>query len=215
MKLLLIGLIIISLAIQARAQNSDSLRITAFEKNHPKYTYNELVKKYSAINQTVDTTEFEYLYYSKYRKNNFSYYDLSAGEQTFREKYNSKRYKESSELGIKLLQLDPTDLKTLLYTSISLAKIGSIDSSAILRNRLEMLIAIIKKYGDGRTKEKAFLTVTISDEHAILELTGSMFYNRKTEIANYFIFDSWDLYSVEKKLSYKLYFRFNSLYTAE
>lgn len=195
------------------SQNVDSIRILSFEKSHQNFSYRELVKKYNTFGLPVDSIEFEYLYYLKYKNPDFSYFDLTSEEKTFRERYNSRDFHESAELGIRLLQKDPTDLKTLLYTSLSFKNLNQADSADEILQRFEMLVRIISKYGNGKTMETAFQVVRISDEHAILEHTDDMFYNRKTKQEHDAIIDSWDIFSVRTKKNYNLYFKFNNLYT--
>jgi hypothetical protein len=194
-------------------QNVDSLRIMSFEKAHPNLNYQKLVQKYKNLPQPADSTEFEYLYYIKYKNHDFSYFDLTSDEKFFRERYNSGKYQESAELGMKLLQKDPTDLKTLLYTAVSFKNINQSDSAAELQKRFNLLINIISKYGDGKTIETSYQVVKISDEHAILENTKDMFYNRKTKQQSDCIIDSWDIFSAKTKKNYQLHFKFNTLYT--
>ena len=194
-------------------QNTDSLRVVSFEKNHPDLNYQNLVQKYNKLSQPADSVEFEYLYYVKYRNQAFSYFDLTSDEKFFREKYNSGKYRESAELGMKLIQKDPTDLKTLLYTAISFIHINEPDSAAELRKRFNLLLSIISKYGDGKTAETSFRVVKISDEYAILENTKDMFYNRKTKQQPDCIIDSWDIFSAPTRKNYQLHFKFNTLYT--
>lgn len=213
MKSLIIIILILFSFTNVSGQNSDSLRILSFEKTHPNLNYQTLVQKYSTLGQPLDSIEFEYLYYLKYKNPDFTYFDLTSEEKHFRERFNSKKYQEAAELGIKLLQKDPTDLKTLLYTSASFKNLNQPDSAAELDNRLGQLITIISKYGDGKTIETSYQLVKISDEHAILERTKDMFYNRKTRKDADCIIDSWDLFSVETKKNYKLNFKFNTLYT--
>jgi hypothetical protein len=194
-------------------QNVDSLRILSFEKTHQNLDYQKLVQKYIKLGQPIDSIEFEYLYYLKYKNPDFTYFDLTAEEKFFRERYNSRKYQESAELGIKLLQKDPTDLKTLLYTSTSFKNINQLDSAAELQKRFDLLTGIISKYGDGKTIETSYQVVKISDEHAILERTKDMFYNRKTKQESDCIIDSWDIFSAITKKNYNLNFKFNNLYT--
>ena len=194
-------------------QNVDSLRILSFEKTHQNLNYQKLVQKYIKLGQPIDSVEFEYLYYLKYKNPNFTYFDLTPEEKFFRERYNSRKYQESSALGIKLLQKDPTDLKTLLYTSTSFTNINQLDSASELQKRFDLLMSLISKYGDGRTIETSYQVVKISDEHAILERTKDMFYNRKTKQEPDCIIDSWDIFSAKTKKNYNLNFKFNNLYT--
>ena len=210
--IIIIILVIFSFKILS-GQNVDSLRIVSFEKTHQNLNYLKLVQKYNNPGQAIDTIEFEYLYYRKYKNQGFSYFDLTSEEQTFRDKFNSGKYHESAELGIKLLLKDPTDLKTLFYTSISLKNNNQLDSAAEFLERFDLLISIISKYGNGRTKETSYQVVKISDEHAILERTKDMFYNRKSTIEFDCIIDSWDIFSAKSKMNYNLYFKFNNLYT--
>ena len=210
--IIIIILVIFSFKILS-GQNVDSLRIVSFEKTYQNLNYLKLVQKYNNLGQAIDSIEFEYLYYLKYKNQDFSYFDLTSEEQTFRDKFNSKKYQESAELGIKLLQKDPTDLKTLFYTSISLKYINQLDSAAEFLERFDLLISIISKYGNGRTKETSYQVVKIADEHAILERTKDMFYNRKSTIESDCIIDSWDIFNAKSKMNYNLYFKFNNLYT--
>ena len=213
MKNLIISILALFSFTVLSGQNVDSLRILSFEKTHQNLDYQKLVQKYINIGQPIDSIEFEYLYYLKYKKQDFSYYDLTSEEQTFRDNFNSRKYQESAELGIKLLQIDPTDLKTLYYTAASLKNINQLDSAAEFLERYDLLISIISKYGNGRTKETSYQVVKISDEHAILERTKDMFYNRKSTIEFDGIIDSWDIFSAKSKKNYNLYFKFNNLYT--
>ena len=185
----------------------------SFEKAHQNLNYQKLVQKYHKLGQPIDSIEFEYLYYLKYKNPDFSYFDLTLEEKFFRARYNSRKYQESAELGIKLLQKDPTDLKTLLYTSTSLKNNIQLDSAAELQKRFDLLISIISKYGDGKTIETSYQVVKISDEHAILEHTKDMFYSRKSHQESDYIIDSWDIFSADKNKNYNLYFKFNNLYT--
>ena len=194
-------------------QNVDSLRILSFEKTHQTLNYQKLVQKYNKLPQPVDSVEFEYLYYIKYKNQDFSYFDLTSDEKYFRERYNSGKYQESAQLGMKLLQKDPTDLKTLLYAAVSFKNTNQPDSAAELQKRVDLLIRIISKYGDGKTIETSYQVVKISDEYAILEHTKDMFYNRKTKQQSDCIIDSWDIFSAKTKKNYQLHFKFNTLYT--
>ena len=173
--------------------------------------YQKLVQKYNNLPQPADTTEFEYLYYLKYKTPDFTYFNMTAEEMFFRERYNSRKYQESAELGIKLLQKDPTELKTLLYTSTSFKNINQSDSAAELLKRFDLLINIISKYGDGKTIETSYQVVKISDEHAILEHTKDLFYNRITKQESNCIIDSWDIFSANKNKNYNLNFKFNKV----
>lgn len=214
LKILIISIIVLLSFLASSGQNVDSLRIIAFEKKHQNLSYQELVQKYNKLEQPVDSLEFEYLYYLKYKNQEFSYFDMTSEEKTYRERYNSRDFNETAELGIRLLQKDPTDLKTLLYTSISFKKLNQSDSADELMRRFEMLVRIISKYGDGKTMETAFRVEKISDEHAILEHTDDMFYNRKTRQEPDSIIGSWDIFSVRTNKNYNLHFTFNNLYTS-
>jgi hypothetical protein len=211
-KILISFLVMFSFPV-LQGQNVDSLRILSFEKTHQNLNYQKLVQKYNKLPQPVDSVEFEYLYYIKYKNQDFSYFDLTSDEKYFRERYNSGKYLESAQLGMKLLQKDPTDLKTLLYTAVSFKNINQPDSAAELQKRLDLLLRIISKYGDGKTIETSYQVVKISDEHAILEQTKDMFYNRKTKQQADCIIDSWDIFSAKTKKNYQLHFKFNTLYT--
>lgn len=213
MKTLIISILSLFSFTVLSGQNVDSLRILSFEKTHKNLNYQRLVQKYSDLRQSIDSIEFEYLYYLKFKIPDFTYFDLTSEEMFFRERYNSRKYQESAKLGIKLLQKDPTDLKTLLYTSISFKNINLSDSAAELQKRFDLLINIISKYGDGKTIETSYQVVKISDEHAILEHTKDMFYNRITKQESYYIIDSWDIFSARNKKNYNLNFKFNKLYT--
>ena len=213
MKNLIISILTLFSFAVLSGQNVDSLRILSFEKTHQNLSYPKLVEKYIKLGQPIDSIEFEYLYYLKYKHPDFTYFDLTAEEKFFRERYNTRKYQESAELGIKLLQKDPTDLKTLLYTSTSFKNINQLDSAAELQKRFDLLIGIISKYGDGTTIETGYQVVKISDEHAILERTKDMFYNRKTMQESDCIIDSWDIFSAKTKKNYNLNFKFNNLYT--
>lgn len=213
MKILIISTIAFLSLHLLYSQNVDSIRILSFEKTHQNLSYQKLVQKYNTFGQTIDSIEFEYLYYLKYKNPDFSYFNLTSVEKSFRESYSSRDFHKSAELGIKLLQKDPTDLKTLLYTSTSLKNINQADSADELLQRFETLVRIISKYGNGKTMETAFQLVKISDEHSILEHTDDMFYNRKTKREPDAIIDSWDLFSVRTKQNYNLHFKFNNLYT--
>ena len=72
--IIIIILVIFSFKISS-GQNVDSLRIVSFEKTHQNLDYLKLVQKYNKLGQAIDTIEFEYLYYLKYKKLDFSYYD--------------------------------------------------------------------------------------------------------------------------------------------
>ncbi|MBK6964665.1 MAG: DUF4919 domain-containing protein [Bacteroidales bacterium] len=213
MKNLIVSILsLISFAVVS-GQNVDSLRILSFEKTHPNLNFQKLVQKYNKLIQPIDSIEFEYLYYLKFKNPDFTYFDLTSEEKFFRERYNSRKYQESAELGIKLLQKDPTDLKTLLYTSISFKNLNQPDSAAELLKRFDLLLNIISKYGDGKTIETSYQVVKISDEHAILEYSKDMFYNRITKQESDCIIDSWDIFSAREKKNYNLNFKFNNLYT--
>ena len=213
LKNILICIIVLSAFKFVDAQNIDSLRVLSFEKAHQNLNYQKLVQKYNKAWLEVDTVELEYLYYLKYKNEDFTYYDLTADEKLFRAKYNSGDYRQSASAGIKLLQKDPTDLKTLLYTAISLKKINQGDSAAAFQHRFDVLLKIISRYGDGKTMETAYQLVKISDEYAILEHSKEMFYNRKTKQQSDCIIDTWDIFNVKTKTSYTLNFKFNNLYT--
>jgi hypothetical protein len=141
-KILISFLVMFSFPV-LHGQNVDSLRIMSFEKTHQNLNYRKLVQKYNKLSQPVDSVEFEYLYYIKYKNHDFSYFDLTSDEKFFRERYNSGKYQESAELGMKLLQKDPTDLKTLLYTAISFKNINQPDSAAELQKRFNLLIILL------------------------------------------------------------------------
>lgn len=193
-------------------QNGDSVRIVTFERTHQNLNYQKLLAKYANPGQPVDSVEFEYLYYLKYKLPGFSYYNLNSEEMVFRDTYDSRDYQKCAGLGIKLLKKDPTDLTTLIYTATSFKNLHKPDSAQLLLRRFDLLISIITKYGDGKTPDSAFRVVKISDEYAILKHKKEMFYNRKTLQEPDCIIDSWDIFNAKTGKNYNLSFKFNNLY---
>jgi hypothetical protein len=190
----------------------DSLQLIEIEKKCQNTNYDILVQKYKNINQLVDTDEFEYLYYCKFKNKDFSYFDLNNDEKKFIQLYKSYKYHDVEDLGLKILANDPTDLKTLFQTSISLSKINKEDSAKLLMNRFTILESIIEKYGNGKTIETSYEITKIADEYTILEQTGHMFFNRKTKRTENELIDSWEIYNSSNKQFYFIHFRFFKKY---
>jgi hypothetical protein len=208
----ILGFILILLLNESIYSQIDSLQLIEFEKKYQNTNYDILVQKYKNLYQLVDTDEFEYLYYCKFKNKDFSYFDLNNDEKKFIQFYKSCKYHDVADFGLKILANDPTDLKTLYQTSISLSKINKEDSAILLMNRFTILKAIIEKFGNGKTIETSYEITKIADEYAILEQTGHMFFNRKTKKTEDEIIDSWEIFNSSNNQFYFIHFRFFKKY---
>jgi len=193
----------------------DSIKLIEIATKNHNIQYDKLVQKYSNIQQLVDTNEFRFLYYLKYKNNDFSYFDLNNIEKDFINYYQKYKYQNVVELGLKILEKDPTDLKTLYQTSVCLSKINKPDSAKLLLNRYLVLKQIIMQYGNGKTIETPYNITKIGDEYGILAETGHMFFNRKTKKTEIEIIDTWEIFNSDLKEFYFLHFRFYKAYTVQ
>jgi hypothetical protein len=208
----IITIILLILLNELTYSQINSIRLIEIEKKCQNYDYDFLIQKYKNIKQLVDTNEFKYLYYLKFKNKYFSYFDLNNDEKEYIQLYKSFKFKEVAYLGLKILTKDPTDLKTLYQTSISFSKLNKTDTANLLMNRYKILKQIIEQYGNGITIETPFEITKIADEYAILENTGHMFFNRKTKKSESALIDSWEIFDSASKQFYFLYFRFNKVY---
>lgn len=195
------------------SQNADSIRILKLKDTFESFSYKDLALKYQDLKQKNDTTELEYLYYLKCEDPDYSYFDLSDDEKEFGLRYSLYDYNVAKTIGLRILKKDPTEIKTLLHTAICLQKNKQADSAKVMMNRLNTLVAIITKYGDGKSEAASFKLNKIADEYAFLELSGDFKSLRKTHQNEYCTFDVWEMFSSKKVEKYKLYFSFNKLYT--
>lgn len=84
---------------------------------------------------------------------------------------NRKKFKKAIPLGESLIKINPLDISTLIYLSMSI-DLSSGDKDNKYYQRMKKLITVMLKTGDGKTSKTAIKIANIEDDTAIIGFTG-------------------------------------------
>lgn len=145
----------------------DEIKKLTQDKLSSKY-YPTLMKRFKEFDTTLTENDFQLIYYGSVFGENYFPYGLSD-DKSFFDAYYKEKYQEAIDLGLKLLEKDPINLKIIFKMLASYHILGNLDFAKKYSFIYSGLITEIYKSGDGISKETPFVVMKISDEYEILD----------------------------------------------
>lgn len=132
------------------------------------YFYPNLIKRMLENDASLTKLDYRYLYYGYAYTESYKPYGSSEYKEDFSKFYNKKKYKKAIPLAKKILEEDPTNLKTTYKLMVCFHKLEYKDSLQLYSKRYYSLLNAIYESGDGKSIETAYVVLRVSDEYSIL-----------------------------------------------
>jgi len=166
------------------------------------YFYPLLLEKVKNNPEKIDEADCYYLYYGQVFQSNFR----PLGSIGYQERMDleiamrNESYNKVIRLGKILLERNPVDLTSLLYTAMCIDKKKKYIDNEYIAQRYSNLLSAIFFTGDGKTKETAIKIVCMEDDYVLKGVLGLL--GGKEQL----MFDNNKSYSVWVKNDKKIYF---------
>jgi len=140
----------------------------AIQDNQSDYYYPLLIERFINFDTSFTETEYQHIYYVSVYSDNYSPYRTSDNEKQFIEKFNQKKFEEAIPYGKEVLTENPVNLRFLFRMFICYQELNDMPIAYQYASMYYPLLNVILHSGDGRSKQTAFVVVSVSDEYAIL-----------------------------------------------
>ena len=138
------------------------------QNSQSNYYYPLLIERFLDFDTSFTETEFRYIYYGSIYSDYYSPYRTSDNEKRFIEKFNQKKFEEAITYGNEVLKENPVNLRFLFRMFICYQELHDITTAYQYASMYYPLLNVILHSGDGRSKQTAFVVVSVSDEYVIL-----------------------------------------------
>lgn len=144
---------------------------------YSKFYYEILAKRYRA-GDTLSDEEFKYLYYGFIFQDEYMAYEKPEIDKYLLKLKKKEEFNNDSLAIIFREFIQKSDLNILLslyYLKIienTLFNAKDFISAQQIRKRFDRIVDLVRKYGDGKTCESAFVVLSVSDEYTFLNILG-------------------------------------------
>ncbi len=155
------------------------------DKSSP-YYYPGLFHRFQALDTTLNTEEYRYLYYGFVFQKNYKPYDIPTQNQQVSnllqlEDLDKKGYDKIIKLTSQSLHHFPFNIDQLKNRSFAFHMKGNDDVALKLMKQIFGLRNAIKTSGDGKKKETAYHVITVGNEYEFLRSYNLMSVSQRSE----------------------------------
>jgi len=200
--ILITALLLLSCTITAQEEEFKAVNFKKLKKEIRKkksdFYYPELFKRYIALDTSLTSEEFRYLYYGFTFNSDYSPYATPALQDSLlgylsRDELLPAEYAVAARIGGELLKENPFKLRETFITALSFEMSGNTSLGSKYFNFYEKQVDAIMSSGDGLSTKTAFTVIYVQDEYEMLEVLGFKFSGQQ-----YLLQGGYDMLELEK-----------------
>lgn len=152
----------------------DYEKIGEIVKTTSAFSYPALMRRYVALDTTLNNDELFYLYYGFPSRENYSGYASSDYEDSVRALLNVKELSDDSlrllvSYCMKVMETTPFSLRNLSYMGYAYRKLNMPDERRKIGYLYRGIANTITSTGDGLSTKTAYYVISVSNEYEILD----------------------------------------------